>query len=207
LDNPISVAIDLMMFRNNEPFTREDVRRELTKIPDLLENQIEHDFHQAFFSFRRIGIETKQELKNLLTSDKILDTLRQFYREELHRPQEHPIDPMAIATWGAVLFTNALSDSSLAFVLDGIRQSDEYRRVHGELNILTAIYGAREKWADVTSVVKARKSENRISFVVGNDIFRIDPLPGVRKSLKVTFVYRGKTHSIETSEDDRLELP
>jgi len=53
------------------------------------------------------------------------------HSEKLHRPIDAPLDPAAVATFGAYLFTYGLRDDVKESVIKQIQESEEYRSVHG----------------------------------------------------------------------------
>jgi hypothetical protein len=78
----------------------------------------------------------------------------------------------------------------------------------GRFVIESASYGADGRWVDVTQAVRAQMRGDRLDFEVRNELFRVDPAPGRRKTLSVTF-RRGNepTDTVRVSERDRLRLP
>ena len=64
-------------------------------------------------------------------SSAIFEFLSQIYIDELRRPVEMPLDPVAVGTWGAFLFVNGLREDNKELVIGQIRQTPEYRSVHG----------------------------------------------------------------------------
>ena len=79
---------------------------------------------------RKNGIVTEVQLHDLVNSSEILDTLRQIYVEELKRDPDKPLDPMALATWGAYIYTYGKRDDVIRAVRLMIRKSPEYRGKH-----------------------------------------------------------------------------
>lgn len=77
----------------------------------------------------------------------------------------------------------------------------------GGLSVILAIYGARDKTADVTELVKSKVSGEKLELYVSNDNLGGDPIELVVKTLKVTYSYAGETRTVETTEHDTLSLP
>jgi hypothetical protein len=77
---------------------------------------------------------------------------------------------------------------------------------HDDIRIVRAVYGAHDRYADVTEVVRhfARRGE---PFRVSNDTFGVDPYRGKTKHLRVTIV-RPDGDEVERSweEGDTVRL-
>ncbi|MBH9553528.1 hypothetical protein [Inhella gelatinilytica] len=75
----------------------------------------------------------------------------------------------------------------------------------GDYQILSARYGTRERNVDVTERLKELARRDR-TFVVGNDAFGVDPVPGQRKVLRIFAVGRGgDRRTFEFLERDALD--
>ena len=110
--------------------TQDDVLEAFKEIPDLKEAEIKKYLKDAHGWLLRNGVVTKRQLNALTSSDAVLDTLRTLYIEELLRPKEAPLDPVAVATWGASLFTYGVTDNVVAAIRRRLRQSPEYKQKH-----------------------------------------------------------------------------
>jgi len=78
----------------------------------------------------------------------------------------------------------------------------------GRLVVVSASYGTDGRWVDVTQTVRAQVNGDRLDFEVQNELFGIDPVPGRRKVLSVT--YRrggGPGNTVRVSEGDVIRLP
>ncbi len=75
-----------------------------------------------------------------------------------------------------------------------------------QLQIVSAKYGARDTWLDVTEQVKQKVDSNTLSLGVSNAIAG-DPLYGVPKTLKVEYVVDGKRKTAELREGTVLNIP
>ena len=75
-----------------------------------------------------------------------------------------------------------------------------------ELQIVSAKYGARDTWLDLTKQVKQKVDGNTLSLEVSNAIAG-DPLYGVPKTLKVEYVVDGKRETAELREGTVLSIP
>lgn len=72
----------------------------------------------------------------------------------------------------------------------------------------SASYGGDGRWVDVTSAVRAQVRGDRLDIQVRNELFSVDPAPGQRKVLSVTY-RRGNepANTVRVSERDTLRLP
>ncbi|HWD40989.1 MAG TPA: hypothetical protein VG944_19225 [Fimbriimonas sp.] len=75
----------------------------------------------------------------------------------------------------------------------------------GALQILSAKYGAGDRWLDVTDVVRKQVVGDRLSVRAGVQLGG-DPNPGVGKRLKVLYAYGGIAQAVEVQENDLLSL-
>lgn len=75
-------------------------------------------------------------------------------------------------------------------------------RLSPAVRLLSARYGARDRWLKVTEIVQeALDPESGLQIAgVSNEWAGSDPLPGVPKVLEITFVFRGKTW-MESAEE------
>jgi hypothetical protein len=108
--------------------TREQIVQQMRTAPFLKPEDVEQHAEQALKYFLRNGIITDQQLHELLTSDKVITTLRNLYVHELSRSEDKPLDPIAIATFGSLLFVLGVRDEVITVIRDQIRKSDEYRK-------------------------------------------------------------------------------
>ncbi len=109
-----------------------DVLESFKRIRDLREEDIKSHLKDAHVWLRRNGVVTKKQLDVLTSSDSILGALRTVYIEELGRPPDAPLDPIAVATWGAGLFKYGVSREVLAALRRKIKQSPEYKSKWGQ---------------------------------------------------------------------------
>ncbi|MBL8164533.1 MAG: hypothetical protein JNJ61_21265 [Anaerolineae bacterium] len=101
-----------------------------------------------------------------------------------------------------------MTDETIEYVKRGIRESGEYRQKHGNLVIHKASYGANQTWKDVADIIRSNIWDEGISLLVLNDTFNGDPFPGIKKSLKVTYSYKGgEFQDKEVAEGEILQLP
>lgn len=78
----------------------------------------------------------------------------------------------------------------------------------GRLVIDSASYGSEGRWVDVTAVVRAQVRGDRLDLQVRNELFGMDPAPGQRKALSVTYRRGGEpANTVRVSERDTLRLP
>jgi DNA-directed RNA polymerase subunit H (RpoH/RPB5) len=108
--------------------SQEEVREALKKVQYLNADEVDREYISAHVEFIRRGIVTKQQLDQLISSEIILSTLKQIYIEELGRSLKHPLDPMAVAVYGPILYGRALDQSTVDFIRHDVRNSPEYKK-------------------------------------------------------------------------------
>ncbi|MDG0852418.1 DNAJC11 domain-containing protein [Roseateles puraquae] len=78
----------------------------------------------------------------------------------------------------------------------------------GRFVIESASYGSGNRWVDVTQAVRAQVRGDRLDLPVSNDRFGVDPAPGERKTLSVTYRFGNEpSNTVRVSERDTLRLP
>lgn len=109
-----------------------DVLETFLDMPDLAHDLvgIKHTNDQAYIALMKNGVRTRKQLRGLAQSAEVLQVLRSLYCEELDRDPNAPLDPMAVATWGAILYIWHVSESTVSFVRNALQNSDEYRQKH-----------------------------------------------------------------------------
>jgi hypothetical protein len=102
-------------------------------------------------------------------------------------------------------------------ISDSVSEADvfyfrTYRKPPGQLadhgtavRITEARYGAWGRYRDVTGRVRALARAHR-SFTVSNETFGIDPYPGRRKWLKISYRRGGISHNQQYSEGEKVRL-
>lgn len=74
--------------------------------------------------------------------------------------------------------------------------------------IESASYGNDGRWVDVTQAVRAQVRGDRLDLQVRNELFGVDPAPGQRKMLSVTYRLGNEpSNTVRVSERDTLRLP
>ncbi|MBN1964098.1 MAG: hypothetical protein JW910_05595, partial [Anaerolineae bacterium] len=107
------------------------IREALQKIPDLGETP---ERREMFLPRVRTlllynGVFSPEQLDQLVTSNRVLNILRALFITELERDPEVPLDPVAIASHGAFLFTRGTTPDIVEAVRNAIRNSPEYREL------------------------------------------------------------------------------
>ena len=74
------------------------------------------------------------------------------------------------------------------------------------LQIVSARYGAGDRWADVTKKVQGLVKRNRLEVKASNTVFG-DPARGITKSLEVNYTLNGKPGHARVGEHGTLTLP
>ncbi|HEY9109790.1 MAG TPA: DUF3395 domain-containing protein [Roseateles sp.] len=82
------------------------------------------------------------------------------------------------------------------------------RPQRGRLVIESARYGSDGRWTDVTEALRSRVRGDRFEAEVSNELLGIDPAPGRRKVLSVTYRFdNGRSNTVRVNESDYLRLP
>ena len=76
-----------------------------------------------------------------------------------------------------------------------------------DLIIHSAKYGAKDKWNDVTQLLRSKISAGRVELRVSNENLGGDPVPGVVKELVLDYSYGGKRSTKKILENETLSLP
>lgn len=78
----------------------------------------------------------------------------------------------------------------------------------GRLTIDSASYGSDGRWVDVTRAVRAQVRGDRLELEVRNELLGVDPAPGARKTLSVTYRWGSEpVNTVRTREGDTMRLP
>lgn len=75
---------------------------------------------------------------------------------------------------------------------------------HG-IRIIRALYGARGRYVDVTSIIR-RMARARWSFTVSNQTFGVDPFEGQQKWLKISYLRANKRYDQQYEEGEQVQL-
>jgi hypothetical protein len=105
-----------------------DVIEAFREIPDFTEEETKALMDPVYTHLRRNGIMTRKTLDSLVRSRETLDHLRNLYVTLLQRPKDKPLDPVAVASWGAILFRYGVRQDILTAVQKAIMNSDEFRQ-------------------------------------------------------------------------------
>jgi len=104
-----------------------DVIEAFKEIRDFTIEETKSQLQTVYTHLLRNGITTKKTLNGLVKSKESLDNLRKLYIWLLDRPKENPLDPVAVATWGATLFRYGVRPEILEAVRNRIMVSDEFK--------------------------------------------------------------------------------
>jgi hypothetical protein len=80
-------------------------------------------------------------------------------------------------------------------------------QVRGDLRIVSASWGARERSRDVTRLVQERMRDGRLRIRASNEEMGFDPAAGIPKTLVVVYEIRGRRQEARIAEGQALELP
>jgi hypothetical protein len=78
---------------------------------------------------------------------------------------------------------------------------------HGNLNIMTAMYGAPGRTQDVAGRLRSMVRNGRLDVTVSNNLFGTDPAPGTPKTLWITYSVNGRQRQTTVQEGNRLSIP
>lgn len=79
---------------------------------------------------------------------------------------------------------------------------------NGRLVIDRASYGSGSRSMDVTEALRAQVRGDRLDAEVSNEMFGVDPAPGQRKVLSVSYrVGNGSSRTVRVNEGDTVRLP
>lgn len=87
------------------------------------------------------------------------------------------------------------------------RRDEAYEHRERGVRILRAYYGAEGQFANVTDAVRSHMDDGRLFMRVDNYNLGVDPLPGVRKVLRILYVFNGERRNIVVDEKADLRLP
>ena len=114
----------------NERLTVDDVIALLAQIDTLDKSNLSAESDVAHAWLLRNGINTRDRLTDLVKASAVITKISDIYVQELGRNPVSPLDPVAVATWGAALFVNGLRDDVVQDVVTQIRMTPEYRQKH-----------------------------------------------------------------------------
>jgi len=80
------------------------------------------------------------------------------------------------------------------------------RNPSGSLQITRAIYGADNRWADVTNRLNSQIRGNQLHMQVTNDTMGGDPARNREKTLRVDYTFDGRANQVVINEGDTLRL-
>jgi hypothetical protein len=85
--------------------------------------------------------------------------------------------------------------------------SPEEAKGPNELKILSARYGAKKQWIDVTKRISEAVHENKLTIHSGNGLAEEDPLEGYIKILEIECLWDGQKRTIRVREGMDLKIP
>jgi hypothetical protein len=75
------------------------------------------------------------------------------------------------------------------------------------LQILTASYGAQNKFVDVRQLLQSRVQNDRLDFQVTNASMGGDPMRGASKTLRINYGWAGGAYDVAARENQRVSIP
>src|SRR5712692_3210764 len=75
------------------------------------------------------------------------------------------------------------------------------------LQILTASYGAKNKFVDVRQLLQSRVQNERLDLQVTNASMGGDPMRNASKTLRISYEWAGRTYDVVAQENQRVSIP
>ena len=75
------------------------------------------------------------------------------------------------------------------------------------LQILSASYGAQDRFVDVRQRLQSRVQNDRLDFQVTNASMGGDPYRGASKTLRINYEWAGRTYDVVARENQRVSIP
>ena len=75
------------------------------------------------------------------------------------------------------------------------------------LRILSANYGAKDRFVDVSQLLQSQVQNNLLDLKVTNASMGGDPIVGEEKTLRIRYEWAGRTHEMVVQENQRLTIP
>jgi len=113
-----------------QSITDADVAEALTSIPYLRREEVEARAGELRNLLNQVGIRTRTQLFQVVTSRDAISWVEELYKRELLRPVDAPLDPAAVAVWVGLAVANGLSDQVKQHITNQILNCPEYREKH-----------------------------------------------------------------------------
>ena len=75
------------------------------------------------------------------------------------------------------------------------------------LQILTASYGAKDRFVDVRQLLQSRVQNDRLDLQVTNASMGGDPIRGALKTLRINYEWAGRSYEVVAQENQRVSIP
>lgn len=114
-----------------------------------------------------------------------------------------------IASILSVILASFVKSKSISPFKELSELVDQYTKVknNSDLKILSAVYGKRENYVDVTEKLNSLIKNNTIETTASNNLAGIDPIPNVKKELKIIYSLDRKIEALVVKENEPLNLP
>lgn len=116
--------------REGQLITRQDVIDAFRGVEFLKPEDIEPNAAAVQAYLIKSGIIVNEQLQGLVSSQDILAVLRDIYVRELKRDPVRPLDPLALASWGAALYIHGMTEEMIRAVTNAVRRTPEYRAMN-----------------------------------------------------------------------------
>ena len=117
-------------FSQPQNITDIEVVEAFALIPYLQKEEIEARAGELRKCLNQVGIRTRTQLFQVVTSRDSIAWVEDLYKRELLRPTEAPLDPVAVAVWVGMAVANGMSDKIKQHITNQILLSEEYRQKH-----------------------------------------------------------------------------
>jgi hypothetical protein len=101
--------------------------------------------------------------------------------------------------------SDCVREGDVFYFRNGVETESELDHRRPAIQIIRAVYGARSRYVDVTSLVR-QLARDRQLFTVSNETFGVDPYQGRQKWLKISYLRGGMHRDQQYQEGARVRL-
>lgn len=101
--------------------------------------------------------------------------------------------------------SDCVQEGGVFYFRNGEESASDRQERKPAVRIIQALYGARERYVDVTGYVRQLARDQR-TFTVSNDTFGIDPFRGRQKWLKISYLRGDERRKLQYAEGDQVQL-
>lgn len=114
----------------SDALTEKGIIDEFVQVKHFKKAELEARAAEIHRRLRRWEIDTKSELKLLVSDEEIQTIIRDVYVKELKRSVSEPFDPDALAVWGGMFLRQGKTERVKQHFERSVRQSREYQEKH-----------------------------------------------------------------------------